>query len=229
MKMPLLTLIASLTLASPAWAVTVAAVGDIMMGTDYPAGAPLVNGDFFKFLRPIIKDDDIRFGNLEGTLYDGPTQADGKAGGTNRYLFRTPPPMVSHLKNAGFNVMSLANNHARDFGRAGLESTKKTLSLNQIQYSSKDGEVAGFNINGTRVALIATDFYPGRRSITSSAATLQEIRMLKARFDIVIVSAHAGGEGVGAEHVYNRREIFLGENRGNSVEFARQAIEAGAD
>jgi len=229
MRKPLLTLLAGLLFSNPGWAITVSAVGDIMMGTDYPSGSSLVNRDFFKFLRPLIKDDDIRFGNLEGTLYDGNPQPDGKAGGANRYLFRTPPSMVSHLKEAGFNVLSLANNHARDFGRRGLESTKKVLAQKGIHYSSKDGEVSEFNIGGVRVAVIATDFYPGRRSITTPESTYEEIRALKQRYDIVIVSSHAGGEGIGAEHVYDRKEVFLGENRGNSIAFARGAVDAGAD
>lgn len=225
----MLTLLAALLTATPAMALTVSAVGDIMMGTDYPDGAGLVNRDFFKFLRPIIKDNDINFGNLEGTLYDGPQNADGKAGGPNRYIFRTPTTMVSQLKNAGFHVMSLANNHARDFGRNGLESTKRALTQAGIQYSSKDGEVAVFTIGGQQVALIATDFYPGRRSMVQPEAVYAEVRRLKQRYNIVIVSAHAGGEGIGAEHVYNRNEIFLGENRGNSVAYAHNAIDAGAD
>lgn len=210
-------------------AITVAAVGDLMMGTDYPNGSHVVERDFFQLVRPILKKSDIRFGNFEGTLYDGPVQADGKAGGTNRYLFRTPTAMVSHLKNAGFNAVSLANNHAKDFGRAGLESTKKTLAGAGIKYSSKDGEVARLQIDGQPVAIVATDFYPGRRSMTSPDSTYAEITALKRQGNIVIVSAHAGGEGFGAEHTYNRNEIFLGENRGNSIAFARRAIDSGAD
>lgn len=215
--------------AWPAWSITVSAVGDIMLGTDYPSGAPLTDSDYFKAVRPLLQSADIRFGNYEGTLYDGAQNPDGKPGGPNRYIFRTPTPMVSHLKRAGFNVVSLANNHARDFGRIGLESTKRTFANAGIQYSSKDGEVATFNVNGQAVAVIAADFYPGRRSMVNPDSTYAEIRALKQRGAIVIVSVHAGGEGFGAEHVSNRTEIFLGENRGNSVKFAHEAIDAGAD
>lgn len=210
-------------------ALTVAAVGDIMMGTDYPDGSHVVDRDFFQLVRPILRGSDLRFGNFEGTLYDGPQNADGKPGGPNRYIFRTPTAMVSHLKNAGFNVMSLANNHAKDFGRRGLESTKKTLAAAGIKYSSKDGEVARLQIDGQQVAVIATDFYPGRRSITAPESTYAEITALKRQGNLVIVSSHAGGEGFGAEHTPNRSEIFLGENRGNSIAFAHRAIDFGAD
>ncbi len=206
-----------------------AAVGDIMLGTDFPANLPVEERDFFRNVRPSFQRNDIRFGNLEGVLYDGEQNPDGKSSGKNRYLFRTPTALASHLRLAGFNVMSLANNHSRDFGRRGIDSTKNTLRQNGIQSSSKDGEVAEFFIDGQRIALIAADFYPGKRSIVEQAPTLSEIRELKTRFDIVIVSCHAGAEGIAAEHTINANERYLGENRGNSISFAHQAVAAGAD
>src|SRR5262245_27575068 len=94
-------------MASPAFAaVTIAAVGDLMMGTDYPSSAGLANRDFFKNVAPYLERADIRFANFEGTLYDGPQNADGKPGGANRYIFRTPTSMAPHLTRAGFNVVS---------------------------------------------------------------------------------------------------------------------------
>lgn len=211
--------------------ITVAAVGDIMMGTNYPENnLPADQGrSLFKTVSPHLAQTDIRFGNLEGPLYDGEPGMDGKVGGLNRYLFRTPTEFGGRLQEAGFNVMSLANNHARDFGRAGVESTKQTLSRLGIQYSSKEGEVARFNVNGTNVALIATDYYAGNRSITNSKRTLDEIRALKANRQLVIVSAHSGGEGSGAERVTRGPEFYLGENRGDVIGFAHDAIDAGAD
>jgi poly-gamma-glutamate capsule biosynthesis protein CapA/YwtB (metallophosphatase superfamily) len=225
----ILSFFSAISVSVSAHAITVAAVGDIMMGTNYPSAEGLVDLDFFKAVQPLLSSNDIRFGNLEGTLYDGPQNPDGKAPGPNRYAFRTPTEMVSHLKGASFNVMSLANNHAKDFGKKGIESTKRTLTSAGIQFSSKDGEVAAFNIQGTTVALIALDFKSGARSITNPETTYAEIQQLKQTYAIVIVSVHAGAEGFGAEHVYNRNEIFLGENRGNSVRFAHEAVDSGAD
>lgn len=227
----LLTALASTLLASSAFALTISAVGDVMMGSNYNQnGLPANDGrDLFTAAAPYLQTTDLRFANFEGTLFDGAPPRDAKAGGANRYIFRTPTRMGARLSEAGFNVVSLANNHAMDFGRAGVNSTKKTLQALGIQYSSKDGEVAEFNVNGVRVAVLATDFYPGRRSITAPAATLAEITALKADHEIVIVSCHAGGEGAGAERTRNANEIFLGENRGNSVDFARRAVMAGAD
>lgn len=233
------TLLASLALVlgTPALAeaqseaVTVSAVGDIMMGTDYPENKlPPDSGlGLFDQAQAYISKADIRFGNLEGTLYDGGLGPGSKKGGANRYLFRTPTKFAPRLSEAGFNVLSLANNHSRDFGPAGLQSTKDALKNEGIQFSSKEGEIAKFNIRGTQVALIALDYYPGKRSITQPSETLKEISQLSGKFEILIVSIHAGGEGKGAEFVPQGDEIFLGENRGNSVSFARAAIDSGAD
>lgn len=211
--------------------ISVSAVGDLMLGTDYPRNQlpPMDGARILSQAKAYIQDSDIRFGNFEGTLHDGPPGAGAKAIGRNRYAFRTPTRYASLLTQAGFNVMSLANNHIRDMGRAGVISTKQTLQEAGIQYSSKDGEVAQFDIRGTRVALIATDYYTGPRSITQPDSTYREIEELSRTHPIVIVSVHAGGEGAKADRVVFGNEIFLGENRGNSVAFAREAIRRGAD
>ncbi len=211
--------------------VTISAVGDIMMGTNYPTNTLPADGgkNLFKYSKEYIKQADIRFGNLEGTLFDGEKGADGKAEGANRYLFRTPTAYGALLADAGFNVLSLANNHALDFGAAGIKSTREILKTNGIQFSSKSGkEVVQFDIRGIKVALIACDFYSGHRSLSTPESTYKEIQKLKESFDIVIVSVHAGGEGKGAERVTDTNEVFLGENRGNSVLFAHTAIDMGA-
>ncbi|RYZ83675.1 MAG: CapA family protein, partial [Proteobacteria bacterium] len=70
--------------------VTVSAVGDIMMGTDYPQ--PRLPGELgqklFRYSAPSIQAADIRFANFEGTFYDGAKNG-GKSAGANRYIFRT--------------------------------------------------------------------------------------------------------------------------------------------
>lgn len=212
--------------------IILSAVGDVMMGTDYPSERmlPPDNGlGLFDPALPWLNKSDINFANLEGTLFDGDIQPDGKKGGPNRFLFRTPLSMATRLKEAGFNMISLANNHAKDFGRAGYVSTKEALNQLQIPFSSKTGEVAELQIKNKIVAMIATDFYKGQRSIIKPEPIFEEIENLKKMGRLVIVSAHAGGEGTGAQYIPATDEVFLGENRGNSIKFARGAIDAGAD
>jgi poly-gamma-glutamate capsule biosynthesis protein CapA/YwtB (metallophosphatase superfamily) len=57
----------------------------------------------------------------------------------------------------------------------------------------------------------------------------KEIQKLNELCDVIIVSFHGGAEGFDAMHVNNEPEVFYGEERGNVVEFARTAIDAGAD
>lgn len=211
--------------------ITISAVGDMMLGNDYPENnlPPNDGARIFEDSKEYIQAADIRFGNLEGTLFDGQKGRGSKAEGANRYLFRSPTRFVERLREAGFNVVSLANNHVMDFGPDGFDSTKKTLATAGIQFSSKDGEIATFQVKGARVAVIAGDYYSGARSITRPESFLNEIQALSEQYDIVIVSLHAGAEGAQATHLNFANEIFHGENRGNPVAFARDAVERGAD
>lgn len=219
-------LVVSQSIASAKNLISITAVGDIMMGS-----VSLENNgkNLFTPAAEWLLASDIRFGNFEGTFFDEGPQPDGKKPGPNRFLFKTPTDMNSVLADGGFNVVSLANNHSRDFGSAGLKSTKEALQKVGIQYSSKSGEVANFRIDDTEVAVIAADYYKAPRSVVEPASTYLEISKLKAAGKLVVVSAHVGKEGAGAEFLEFNSEIFLGENRGNSVEFARTAINQGAD
>lgn len=211
--------------------ITISAVGDVMMGTSYPYDSMLPADNGFGLFDPAkqwIKAADVRFANLEGTLFDGDPQQDGKKPGPNRYLFRTPTIMGQRLVDAGFNVISLANNHVNDFGKAGIESTKSTLATLGLQYSSKAGDIAIISAKGHKIAMLATDFYKGKRSINNAIAVYEEIRKLKAEGYMVLVSSHVGGEG-STKVSLSGTEMYLGEDRGDSVKFARSAIDAGAD
>lgn len=102
---------------------TVAAVGDIMMGNTFPKEKlPPQDGEHvFSHVREKLKGADIVFGNLEGPLLDGGTTAkcSGQETSGTCYAFRMPTRYVNRLAQAGFNVVSTANNHILDFGRAG--------------------------------------------------------------------------------------------------------------
>src|SRR5688572_31776762 len=104
-------------------------VGDIMMGTNYPEDKlpPNDGVHLLKNVEEVLKDADVTFGNLEGTLLD--------TGGIPKkcndpkvcYAFRTPVRDVKNLVNSGFDIMALANNHAGDMGDEGRLSSMRTL------------------------------------------------------------------------------------------------------
>src|SRR5688572_13630606 len=109
--------------------VSIIGVGDIMMGTNYPEDKlPADDGAFLmKEVESILNDADMTFGNLEGTLLDSGGTAKKCQNPKVCYAFRTPVRYVSNLINAGFDMMSLANNHAGDMGDEGRNSTMMTL------------------------------------------------------------------------------------------------------
>ncbi|MCK4545771.1 CapA family protein [candidate division WOR-3 bacterium] len=209
--------------------VTISAVGDIMMGSDFPD--PILPPSSGKHLFDNVKEHfntNIVFGNLEGPFcIGGYTNKNIESGRT--YAFRTPPEYAKNLTKAGFNCISLANNHIMDFGIKGIRTTLNILDSLKIQHSGQIGDIARFNINGLKVGLIAFSTYNNTYNILDENKAYSTIRSLSDSFDIFIVSMHAGAEGIKALHTINRFEYFYGEARGNVVRFAHKAIENGAD
>ena len=214
-------------------------VGDIMLdrGVEYMIEREGDRDFRFPFLKVVdyLKEADIVFGNLEGVISDKGI----KAGSI--YSFRVDPKAIEGLSFAGFNVLSLANNHALDYGRAALEDCLAKLSNAEIDYVG-----AGFNekeayspiikeVNGltglpaVKVALLAyTNLGPetwkaaGENSgiawiSENNFETIKEdIKLAKEKADILIVSLHTGEE-------YQKEPTQF------QIEFSKMAIEAGAD
>jgi len=212
---------------------TVIGVGDMMLGTKYPTEDYLPPADgslLLSDVADILKAADITFGNYEGVILD----EEGKPKECNNpklcYLFKTPEHYASHLKDAGFDVMSLANNHAGDFGEEGRRSSVSTLTgLGIAVAGTQSTPYAIFEAKKTKIGFAAFAPNSGTVSIHDYARAKQIIQHLDSVCQIVIVSFHAGGEGPDYQHVTRKREFFVGEDRGNVYEFARLAIDAGAD
>lgn len=210
---------------------TIAAVGDIMLGTDHPQNI-LPDDDGAGFLlpaTPLIAAADVSFGNLEGVLMDGGEPVKICRDPQRCHLFRTPTRYAQHLQDAGFDVLSLANNHARDFGEEGRDSSMRALDAAGILHSGREGTHASWTARGLNVALIAFAPNVGSNPLLDVDFARARVRELARGHDIVLVSFHAGAEGDGAERLPFAREFYLGEDRGDVVEFAHAMIEAGAD
>jgi Bacterial capsule synthesis protein PGA_cap len=207
--------------------VKISVVGDIVMGTpDY--GLPPDGGaSLFSSVAPLIRAD-VAMGNLEGTLATGGASKCG-AGSSNCFAFRTPPSYARWLERAGFTVMNLANNHAYDFGPEGQRQTVAALDHAGLRHTGRPGEVARVEVRGIRVALVGFAPYSWANVITSPAAVRKEVARAAKGADVVVVMAHAGAEGSDQTHTPRGAETYLGEPRGDSRAFARQAIDAGAD
>ncbi len=210
---------------------TLAAVGDMMLGTDFPENI-LPDDDGVSFLSevtPILSAPDVTFGNLEGVLMDGGLPVKQCKNPKICFLFRTPTRYATYFKLAGFDALSLANNHARDFGEEGRSSSMAALDAVGIHHSGREGTTASWIANGRRVALAAFAPNVGANQLNEPEVARDLVAGLAATHDIVIVSFHGGAEGTGAEVLPFAREIFAGEDRGNVVEFARAMVDAGAD
>ena len=212
--------------------IQVAGVGDIMLGTDFPENhLPDDDGvGFLAAVTPILNSADISFGNLEGVLLDDGEPIKECKDPQACYLFRSPSRYAQHLASAGFNVLSLANNHARDFGEQGRDASMAALDNVGIHHSGREGEVASWEQAELRIAMIAFSPTRGSWSLLDIERATWAVAGLAARHDIVIISFHGGAEGFdGAQRIGFGMEYAYGEPRGNVVEFAHAVIDAGAD
>lgn len=126
-------------------------------------------------------------------------------------------------------MISLANNHALDFGETGRDESMQALDRAAIRHSGRDGDIASWEIKGRRVALIAFAPFRNSHDMLDIPAAQKIVSDLSASHDIVLVSMHAGAEGLDETHVPFGPELYYGENRGDVVAFSHAVIEAGAD
>ena len=215
----------------PPITLSIAAVGDMMLGTNYPENhLPDDDGvGFLKDVTEILSSADITFGNLEGVLVDGGEPGKRCSNPAACYRFRSPTRYVEHYVAAGFDVMSLANNHARDFGEDGRLVTMNTLAAAGIHHSGLEGDFASFESNGLKIALIAFAVTRNSNLLLDYEISAATVADCASTHDIVIVSFHGGAEGRDATHVPFAEEEYFGEPRGDVVKFSRMMVDSGAD
>lgn len=211
--------------------ITVASVGDMMLGTDFPENH-LPDDDGVGFLAdvtPYLSSADITLGNLEGVLVDGGEPAKQCSNPSACYLFRSPTRYAQYFGAAGFDILSLANNHARDFGEDGRTSTMQALDDAGIHHSGRDGEFASFTHGDLKIAFLAYAVTKNSNMLLDYELSEQTIASYAETHDIVIVSFHGGAEGRDFTHIPFAEEEYYGEPRGDVVRFARMAVDVGAD
>ena len=210
--------------------IQVAAVGDVMLGTDFPKDTlPPEDLNILAKVTPVLQQADITFGNLEGVLLDGGEPVKKCKTLSACYLFRSPTRYANNLLNAGFDVMSLANNHARDFGEEGRTGSMLALSAVGIRHSGRLGDVASWRVKGLRVAMIAFAPFGNSHDMLDIPKAVELVAELAKTHDIVMVSMHAGGEGLEATRLPFAAELYQGEDRGDAVKFAHAVVDVGAD
>jgi len=211
-------------------ALRIRAVGDVMMGTDFPAGylPPQDGATILAGVAAELAPADITFANLEGPLCDGGTTSKCSAGG-NCYAFRTPTRYGAYLSEVGIDVVSLANNHALDFGEACRRETEDTLDELGIVHSGAPGTVATLEHGDLTIGVIAFHTAWHSNDVRDIPAAVELVSEVDETHDLVIVSFHGGAEGESALHVPDGPETYYGENRGDLRRFSHAVIDAGAD
>lgn len=211
---------------------TVAITGDIMMGTTYPSvQLPSHEGrQLFVDAASILQQADVAAGNLEGTLCD--------SGETHKklskicYAFRTPTRYAHRLSEAGFDFLSMANNHAHDFGEQGIKSTMTCLDKIGIRYAGIRGDYPTYVMLQRKGLTIGFCAF-GHNEYTLRHHNLFQVRQiiteLAKQCDVIIVSFHGGAEGAAHARLPYGKEMYCGEDRGDLRHFAHFCIDAGAD
>lgn len=205
--------------------ITVAAVGDLMFARDV-TDLMLEHGAEYPFERvlPLFQGADLLLGNLEGTFTDRGQLAD------KTYTFRAPPELAEGLALAGFDAVSLANNHSFDFGPDGLADTLDALDVVGVAHfgaglSEADARApALLKVGDATVALLGLNNAPGAHAAAgeepgvaqASQTNGRAIEHAAAIADYVIVTVHAGTE-------------YVATPTDGQREFAHRAIDAGAD
>jgi len=186
--------------------ITIILVGDIMLDRGVEYMMEKHNDWRFPFLKIAndFKKADILFGNLEGPVSDKGT----KVGSI--YSFRANPKAIQGLTYAGFDVLSLANNHIFDYGREAMEDTFSNLREADIDYVGAGSTEKQAHspiikeIRGTKIAFLAYTNLGSEsweaKGEKSGIAWLREekfkedIAQAKSQADLVIVSFHFGEE-----------------------------------
>jgi hypothetical protein len=213
----------------PLPSVTIKAVGDIIMGTNYPrTRMPADWQYFFDGIKFHLGEADLVFGNFESTLTEVPHSAKNISR-PNTFAFRSPPWYASVLRAAGFDVLSVANNHSMDFFEQGFNDTIANLESEGMLAVGRKGDIQYTEVNGIRIAFIGFSYLSVHNTVHDLNAAGALVQEAEQNADVVVISVHAGREGTDAVFSRNQNEYFYSENRGNLVHFSRTVVDYGAD
>lgn len=230
----ILVFLLALLPAAPSWAqaggpVTLAAVGDVLLGGS--AAGVLAQRGFdhsFAATREHLQAADLAVGNLEAPLTVSEEEWLDKT-----FRFKVPPASSAALRRAGFDVLTLANNHLGDFGPSGVLETLATLDREGIARAGAGANLAEarrpavLEVRGEKIAFLAysntfpTEFYagPGRPGTAPGYARYvrTDVRAARRIADYVVVSFHWGGERETVPKDYQRELAHLAIDSGAQV------------
>lgn len=171
--------------------ITLSAAGDCTLGIDSRYSHNFntyyrKKGDnyFFKKVRSIFAKDDITIVNFEGTLTTSSKRA------KKTFTFKGPKKYASILKKGSVEVVNLANNHSKDYGKVSLSDTQKTMNQNNIGYC-RNTVINYQTVNGVKTAFLG---FNALNKITKSQIETGISKAKKNNAEIIVVSFHWGVE-----------------------------------
>ena len=182
--------------------ITILAVGDMYLGGS--AGAFLKQRGYsylFEATKDIVANADIAVANLEA-----PATNHEEVFMEKEFVIKTRPEAIDAIKAAGFDVVTLANNHIMDYGAIGLKDTIELLDKAKIRYTGAGNDLkharrpAIVNVKGKKIAFLAyskvfpEEFYAANESSGTAPGFIEyvrdDIKNIKKSADIIIVSIH---------------------------------------
>jgi poly-gamma-glutamate capsule biosynthesis protein CapA/YwtB (metallophosphatase superfamily) len=230
-RQTLIVFAAAIACATPpasAREIVITAVGDIMLAGSGTATYARLGYDYpFAATTAELKNGDIVIGNLEA-----PISRHGREDTGKKFRYRSMAPTAAALRNAGFSIVTLANNHTMDFGDQGLKETLEHLDLAGIGHAGAGATLdtarraSIVSVKGVKVAVLAYSFtYPASFYATADRPGTapgapgyyrRDIARAREQADYVVVAMHWGAENTTVPKPYQ-------------VAVAHRAIDAGAD
>jgi hypothetical protein len=208
--------------------VTLSGVGDVIMGTSPSSLPPNEGAGFFDEVKAALAAD-LVMGNLDQPITVDTGRVKCAEGSTGCHQFYLPPSYAQRLKEGGFDLVSLANNHTHDMGAEGLRNTRTALDAAGVMHTGGVDQITTVDVKGIKVAVLGFSVYSWGANLNKIPEAEALVREAAAEADIVVIQMQGGAEGTDKAHVRGGTEMFLGENRGDLIKFSHAVVDAGAD
>jgi len=199
----------NLTVSTPKEKIKILFVGDMMFDRWIREVSEKKGADFiFQKTSDLLQSEDLVVGNLEGPITAQSSVSLGsEIGARENYIFTFHPAMAAKLYNENIRLVNIGNNHILNFGKDGLEETKKYLIEAKINFFGEAGdEYKRFfikEIKGIRIAFINYNKFSDNGE-QKTLDDLQEVREMHP--DFVVVYTHWGTEYVNSPSESTREQ-----------------------
>lgn len=168
--------------------------GDILLSRNVRTEIQTRHSDPWEHLKNLFHSADLVIGNLEGAVGDGKPKI---ASEVSSPVFNIDSTMIPLLKDAGFRMITLENNHSLDLGLKGKMETEKQLLKNKITPVFYNNSPQFCTLKNKVIAIVALNIVLGRDSSKNQLPSIeiqQKLRLAKSLADLVIISIHWGSE-----------------------------------